>query len=126
MTLKVRLNTVVRPWGSFFVLYSEEGYQVKKLRINPESRTSLQYHEHRDEVWVVVRGSGIAWHVGSDGNDVIQETIGVGDTLKVESGFPHRIENTSSSTDLIIIEVQLGDPIEEEDIIRIADDWGRS
>ena len=121
----VRLGTTTRPWGSFYSLEKKEGYQVKQLLVKPESRTSLQYHDNRDEIWVVVKGHGVAWHIGSDGKNIVQETIGVGDFLKVQCGFPHRIENTSPTNDLIVIEVQLGEPIEEEDIIRISDDYGR-
>ena len=120
----VRLGITTRPWGSFYSLEKKEGYQVKQLLIKPDSRTSLQYHDHRDEVWVVVKGYGLAWHTGSSG-DIVKETIGTGDSIKVKSGFPHTIENTSQDRDLVIIEVQLGEPIEEEDIIRIADDYGR-
>ena len=125
MVVKVRLDTVVRPWGSFYILETGDGYQVKQLRVKPESRNSLQYHEHRDEVWVVVQGHGRAWHTNGFG-DIMQETIGVGDTIKVYAGFPHRIENHSPIQDLVLIEVQLGDPIDEEDIVRVADDYGRT
>ena len=121
----VRLGITTRPWGSFYSLEKKHGYQVKQLLIKPESRTSLQYHDHRDEIWIVVKGHGLAWHVGVDGKSIVQENIGIGDSLKVQCGYPHRIENTSQDSDLVVIEVQLGEPIEEEDIVRIADDYGR-
>jgi mannose-6-phosphate isomerase-like protein (cupin superfamily) len=126
MVIKVRLGKTVRPWGTFYDLEREEGYLVKKLHLRPESRTSLQYHKEREEVWVVVSGHGNAWHQSMfDTNDPICEVIGVGDTLKVKVGEPHRIENTSTSEDLVIVEVQLGKICDEEDIVRIADDYGR-
>tara|TARA_B100000949_G_C14271763_1_gene447653 strand:+ start:1519 stop:1902 length:384 start_codon:yes stop_codon:yes gene_type:complete len=127
MATKVRLDKVVRPWGTFYELERQEGYLVKKLHLRPDSRTSLQYHKERDEVWVVVSGYGKAWHQkGYSTNDPIYETIGIGDTIKVTVGEPHRIENSSTEQDLVIVEVQLGTICEEDDIVRLADDYGRS
>ena len=122
---RIRLDKTVRPWGTFYNLERDDGYLVKKLHLHPDSRTSLQYHSERDEVWVVVQGHGKAWHTNGFG-DIIQETISPGDTIKVYAGFPHRIENHSPNDDLVLIEVQLGDPIDEEDIVRVADDYGRA
>ena len=114
-----------RPWGTYEVLLDKPDHKVKEIYLIPKHRFSLQYHEHRDEVWVVVQGYGKAWHDNGFG-DIMQETITVGDTIKVYAGFPHRIENHSPIQDLVLIEVQLGDPIDEEDIVRVADDYGRT
>ena len=126
MSTKVRLDSVSRPWGCFYELERQEGYVVKKLILFPGRRTSLLYHEHRSEVWTVSKGTGVAWHLSpySD-NQPVQETIGPGDIIRVNKNEPHRIENASSEDQLIIIEVQLGEICDEEDIVRIADDYGR-
>ena len=121
---RIRLDKTVRPWGTFYNLERDDGYLVKKLHLHPDSRTSLQYHSERDEVRVVVGGQGLAWHFNSAG-EPFQETIGPGDVIKVSVREPHRIENTSSVTDLVIVEVQLGEICEEDDIVRVADDYGR-
>ena len=124
MVTKVRLDIDVRPWGSYYVSDKGTGYLVKQLKVKPESRTSLQYHNHRDEVWVVVHGSGIAWHTAEDGT-LNKDIIQYGATIKVFANFPHRIENISETEDLILVEVQLGIYLYEEDIIRVQDDYGR-
>ena len=115
---------VVRPWGTYEVVTGGDGYQVKRLEVYPASRTSLQYHEHRSETWVVVAGHGLAWHTGPY-QTLVKETIGVGDSVSVPLGQVHRIENDYVGTSLVLIEVQVGDIVDEEDIVRVADDYGR-
>jgi len=120
------MDRVTRPWGYYHDLERESNYVIKKLYIKPQSRISLQYHNHRDEVWTVIRGYGVAWKPGMfSGNKISCETIGIGDSIKISSNQIHRIENTSTEQDLVILEVQLGVICDEEDIVRLEDDYNR-
>jgi mannose-1-phosphate guanylyltransferase/mannose-6-phosphate isomerase len=108
----------IRPWGNWQLLDEGEGYKVKRIDVKPGQRLSLQYHERRSEHWVVVAGRG-------------RVTIGE-ETLEVEPGRrlfipkrgPHRIENIGQEI-FKVIEVQLGEYLGEDDIVRIQDDYGR-
>lgn len=108
-----------RPWGSFEVLSSGPGFQVKRLTVKPLKRLSLQWHRHRDEQWVVARGTA---RVNVDG---VEHTMGRGQSMSVPRTVTHRIENISSVDPLEIIEVQTGDYLGEDDIVRLEDDFGR-
>lgn len=109
-----------RPWGSFEILASGPGFQVKRLTVKPLMRLSLQWHRHRDEHWVVARGTA---RVQVDG---VEHTLGRGQSMDVPRTVPHRIENISSVDPLEIIEVQTGDYLGEDDIVRVEDDFGRA
>ena len=108
-----------RPWGSFEVLTSGPGFQTKRLTVKAESRLSLQWHRHRDETWVVARGTAKVT-VGEE-----EHTLGRGQSISVERNVHYRIENISSVEPLEIIEVQTGDYLGEDDIVRVEDDFGR-
>ena len=108
-----------RPWGSFEILASGPGFQTKRLTLKAESRLSLQWHRHRDETWVVARGTAKIT-IGEE-----ETTIGRGETAFVARNVHHRIENISSVEPLEIFEVQTGDYLGEDDIVRIEDDFGR-
>ncbi len=108
-----------RPWGSFDVLTKGPGFQVKRLSVKPGQRLSLQWHRHRDEQWVVARGTARV-QVGEE-----THTLGPGQMMRVPRTVYHRIENISSIDPLEIIEVQIGDYIGEDDIVRVEDDYGR-
>ena len=107
-----------RPWGYFVNLLEEPGYKVKKLVIKPGQRISLQMHNYREEHWIIVQGEGTAI-VG----DQIKK-VRKGDYVYIPKKTKHRLENTGQS-DLIVIEVQIGDYLGEDDIIRFEDDYGR-
>lgn len=107
-----------RPWGYYEVILKETCVQVKKLIVYPRKRLSLQYHEHRSEHWVVSNGHGQA-QVGYEIVDIKKN-----DHIYVKIGELHRIHNTSNNN-LEIIETQIGDYLEEDDIVRIEDDYGR-
>ncbi len=109
-----------RPWGWFEPITSGAGYQVKRLHVNPEKRLSLQWHRHRDEQWVVARGT--ARVVVGDKT----YNVGRGQSVSVPRTTPHRIENISAIEPLEIIEVQCGDYLGEDDIVRLEDDFGRA
>ncbi len=108
----------IRPWGSYKVLDQGIGYKVKRLMILPEKRLSLQMHNQRDEKWIVVAGTGRVT-IGDE-----TKKIWVGQYLEIPNKTVHRIENDGED-DLIIIEVQFGDYLGEDDIERFADDYGR-
>jgi len=109
-----------RPWGSYEVLTSGPGFQAKRLTVKPQKRLSLQWHRHRDEHWVVARGTA---RVEVDGKE---HTLGRGQSMDVPRTITHRIENISSVDPLEIIELQTGDYLGEDDIVRVQDDFGRA
>jgi mannose-6-phosphate isomerase-like protein (cupin superfamily) len=102
-----------RPWGTWEVIDQGSWYKVKRLIIQPNKAISLQYHIHRSETWAITQGRG---EVRLDG-----ETFQVkrGDTFVVPIGAIHKIANISN-TPLIIIEVQCGEIVEEDDIVRLG------
>ena len=109
-----------RPWGWFESLASGAGYQVKRLHVNPEQRLSLQWHRHRDEQWTVARGTARI----TVGDRTF--TLGRGQLASVPRTVQHRIENISSAEPLEVVEVQTGDYLGEDDIVRVEDDYGRT
>jgi len=109
-----------RPWGSYEIMTSGPGFQTKRLTVTAEKRLSLQWHRHRDETWVVARGTARVT-VGEE-----QHTLGRGESIFVARNVHHRIENISSVEPLEIIEIQTGDYLGEDDIVRVEDDFGRA
>lgn len=107
-----------RPWGKFEVLLDEPNYKVKRITIKPKSRLSLQYHKHRNEVWIIVQGEGII----TRGDEEIPGKKGM--HIDIPAEYKHRIENTGED-ELVFIEVQTGTYFGEDDIIRIQDDYNR-
>jgi mannose-1-phosphate guanylyltransferase/mannose-6-phosphate isomerase len=110
---------VVRPWGSFQTICEAPGYKVKRIFINPGAQLSLQYHHRRTEYWTVVQGSGVLT-LGDT-----QRTLGRGDTAFIAREARHRMRNDGKDL-LEFVEVQLGDYLGEDDIVRITDDYGRA
>ncbi len=110
---------VFRPWGSYDSIDAEEGFQVKRLIVKPGAVLSLQKHAHRAEHWVVVRGIARITR-----NDEVFD-LGVNESCYIPIGAVHRIENPGE-IELHIIEVQCGDYLGEDDIVRIEDDYGRA
>lgn len=108
-----------RPWGSYVVLDEEPDHKIKRIVVHPGKRLSLQVHQRRSEHWFVTQGSGL---VTLDGTTV---EVGAGDSVDVEVGTAHRIEN-SGTEDLVFIEVQHGTYFGEDDIVRLDDDFGRA
>jgi mannose-6-phosphate isomerase len=107
-----------RPWGGYVVLGDEADHKVKRLWITPGQRLSYQTHSRRAEHWFVVAGSGV---VTLDGRAVPVER---GVAVDIPTGAAHRIENTGDA-DLVFIEVQHGESFDEDDIVRLEDDYGR-
>tara|TARA_R110000764_G_scaffold11417_3_gene34241 strand:- start:224 stop:565 length:342 start_codon:yes stop_codon:yes gene_type:complete len=107
-----------RPWGGYTSVINESNHQVKTITVKPGQRLSKQYHHSRQEHWVIVSGRGT---VELD-NEII--SVMPGKYIHVPVLAVHRIENTSDH-DLVFIEVQLGDYLGEDDIVRLDDDYGR-
>ena len=109
---------VHRPWGSYEILDSGPGFQVKRLTISPGAALSLQMHHHRAEHWVVVKG--VARVTRGDEQFLLREN----ESAYVPVGVRHRLENPEASS-LEIIEVQSGDYLGEDDIVRFEDRYNR-
>ena len=110
--------TVERPWGAFTVLASTESFKLKRIEVKPGRRLSLQMHNRRSEHWVVIEGTARVT-IGDHLFDVP-----TGESTYVPVRTRHRLENPGE-TSLVIVEVQCGDYVGEDDIVRFADDFGR-
>jgi mannose-6-phosphate isomerase len=108
-----------RPWGSFHVLEEHAGFKVKRIVVTPGGRLSLQSHKHRSEHWTVVNGTATV---------TVADTVKAmtrGQSVDISLGAKHRLENLG--TDVVeIIEVQFGDYLGEDDIIRYDDVYNRT
>jgi mannose-1-phosphate guanylyltransferase / mannose-6-phosphate isomerase len=113
-------KTVKRPWGSFTVLEIGQGFKVKLVEVKPGKALSLQYHRKRSEHWVVVEG--VAKIVKNKRSLIFEAN----ESTYIPIGCAHRLANPSKDKLLKIVEVQAGKYLEEDDIVRIKDDFGRS
>jgi mannose-6-phosphate isomerase-like protein (cupin superfamily) len=115
-----------RPWGNFEVLYEDAWCKVKRITVNPKHRLSVQSHEFRDEVWVIVSGHATA-QINRNRSEYgwFEYSLGVGKILTIDRGHLHRMENKQKDL-LVFIETQTGESFEETDIIRYEDDYGRA
>ncbi len=111
-------KTVVRPWGQYTVLEKGEGYKIKRIVVQPRAKLSLQLHRRRSEHWVVI--SGVAKVTRGDETYLVHPN----ESTYIPVHTQHRLENPGE-TPLQIIEVQNGDYVEEDDIERFEDDYGR-
>jgi len=109
---------VYRPWGKYDSIDSNNGYQVKRLTVNPGAKLSVQMHHHRSEHWVVVSGSARV-HYGEDFID-----INVNESTYHGKEVMHSLENIGD-VPLEVIEVQVGSYLGEDDIVRFGDIYGR-
>ncbi len=109
---------IERPWGKYYKFHQEPGVWVKRIEVNPQSRLSLQKHQHRSEKWIVVAGAGLAI---VDNNEL---PINIGTVVDIPLGAVHRLANTGK-VQLVIIEVACGEYLGEDDIIRLEDDYSR-
>jgi len=117
---EMTLNHVseTRPWGSFTSLNKGENYQVKTITVEPGGQLSLQYHFHRAEHWIVVRGTATVTV-----NDDVTQLIPCQQVF-IPQGAVHRLENMTDEP-VQIIEVQYGSYLGEDDIVRVEDVYGR-
>ena len=112
------LLTEKRRWGSFTTLEEGPGYKIKRIEVNPGHRLSLQMHYHRSEHWIVV--SGTAKVTCGDKEKI----LGANESTYVPQCTSHRLENPGVIK-LILIEVQNGEYLGEDDIVRFQDDYSR-
>ena len=111
-------TTIHRPWGKYTVLEVGKGYKIKKIEVKPGKRLSLQKHYHRNEHWIVVSGTATV-QVGEK-----SYLVRPNESTYIKMGEVHRLEN-NGKIPLILIEVQVGEYTEEDDIIRLQDDYQR-
>ena len=112
------MATEIRPWGSFTTLEEGKGYKIKRIEVNPGHRLSLQMHHHRSEHWIVV--SGTAKVTCGDEEKILSSN----QSTYVPQCTSHRLENPGVIK-LVLIEVQNGQYLGEDDIIRFSDDYSR-
>jgi mannose-1-phosphate guanylyltransferase/mannose-6-phosphate isomerase len=110
---------VRRPWGSYDSIDQDAGFQVKRITVNPGASLSLQMHHHRAEHWIVVEGTA---EVTCDDNVFIVEK---NESTYIPLGSTHRLTNPGKIP-LKLIEVQSGDYLGEDDIVRFEDNYGRT
>ncbi len=108
-----------KPWGTYEVLHRGEGFQIKRIEVMPGMRLSLQRHSKRSEKWILTQGTGVV----TLGDKSI--SVERGSVIDIPVQAVHRIHNTGHEM-LIFIEVQLGDYLGEDDIVRIEDDYKRA
>jgi mannose-1-phosphate guanylyltransferase/mannose-6-phosphate isomerase len=111
-------RTVMRPWGAFTVLHEGPGFKIKRIEVKPGAALSLQAHQHRSEHWVVVQGEARVTN-----GDRVYGLRGNESTF-IPVGSRHRLENPGPEP-LLLIEVQCGDYLGEDDIVRFDDRYGR-
>ena len=108
-----------RPWGSFHVLDEQPGFKVKRIVVTKGGRLSLQSHKHRSEHWTVVEGQATV---------TVGDTVAIftrGQSIDIPLGAKHRLENLHDD-EVALIEVQFGDYLGEDDIIRYDDAYART
>jgi len=111
-------TTVYRPWGTYTILEENKNTKIKRIVVYPGAKLSLQMHHHRSEHWIVVHGT--AKIVNGDQTIFLEEN----QSTYVAKTSPHRLENPGRIP-LHLIEVQIGNYLEEDDIVRFDDDFGR-
>ncbi|WP_439890883.1 mannose-1-phosphate guanylyltransferase/mannose-6-phosphate isomerase [Ralstonia sp. 25C] len=111
-------RTVHRPWGTFTVLEGGTGFKIKRIEVKPGASLSLQMHHHRSEHWIVVNGT--ARVVNGDSQMLVHRN----ESTYIPAGHQHRLENPGI-LNLVMIEVQVGEYLGEDDIVRFEDMYGR-
>jgi mannose-1-phosphate guanylyltransferase/mannose-6-phosphate isomerase len=111
-------TTVYRPWGSYTILEENGDSKIKRIVVYPGAKLSLQMHYHRSEHWIVARGTAKI----TNGDQIIM--LRENESTFVPKATRHRLENPGRIP-LHIIEVQMGKYLEEDDIVRYDDDFGR-
>lgn len=117
--IDTREPTETRPWGYFVVIDEGVGFKVKRLVVKPEGRLSLQTHKRRWEHWTVVAGDASV----TIGQRVC--VLKIGESTDIPLGARHRLENFGT-VDVEVIEVQFGDYLGEDDIVRHEDAYNRA
>ena len=112
-------RTVHRPWGDYTVLEEGSRYKIKRIVVKPGASLSLQMHHHRSEHWIVV--SGMAKVVNGEKNVF----VAANESVYIPASHPHRVINPGILP-LVMIEVQSGEYLGEDDIVRFGDVYGRT
>jgi len=112
-------RTVHRPWGTYTVLEEADNFKIKRIEVKPGASLSLQMHHHRSEHWIVV--SGTAKVVNGEREFLVNKN----ESTYIPAGHKHRLENPGI-LDLVLIEVQSGEYLGEDDIVRFQDVYGRA
>lgn len=107
-----------RPWGTWEVLDAGNGFCVKRICVTPKNILSLQSHNHRSEHWIIVSGEAVV----TLGEDKIVKKAN--ESIYIPVGTKHRIQNDGTEN-MEFIEIQTGDNLDENDIIRYEDSYGR-
>jgi len=111
-------RTVARPWGSYTLLQEGARFKIKRIEVKPRAALSMQMHHHRSEHWIVVSGTA---KVTINGREAL---VAPNESTYVPVGATHRLENPGKVA-LVMIEVQCGDYVGEDDIVRLDDQYGR-
>lgn len=111
-------RTVHRPWGTYTVLEEGTGFKIKRIEVKPGASLSLQMHNHRSEHWIVVAGTATVV------NGERSLTVGTNESTFIPAKNKHRLANQTREP-LVIIEVQSGSYVGEDDIVRFDDEYGR-
>jgi mannose-1-phosphate guanylyltransferase len=118
-TLHQLHQTVHRPWGTYTTLENGERFKIKRIVVKPKASLSLQMHHHRSEHWIVVSGMAVVV------NDDQELMLNTNESTFIRAGHTHRLTNPGV-IDLVLIEVQSGDYLGEDDIVRFEDVYGRA
>ena len=108
-----------RPWGTYTVLEENSHYKIKRIEVLPGQRLSLQKHHHRSEHWIVVSGTALV----TCGDREFM--VNINESTFIPIGEQHRLQNPGKIP-LVIIEVQSGEYLGEDDIVRFQDDYQRA
>lgn len=111
-------RTVSRPWGTYTVLEERPRFKIKRIVVKPSASLSLQMHHHRSEHWIVVSGTARV----TNGEQVVM--VYTNQSTYIPAGNRHRLENPGK-LELVLIEVQSGEYVGEDDIVRFEDKYGR-
>jgi mannose-1-phosphate guanylyltransferase/mannose-6-phosphate isomerase len=111
-------RTVHRPWGTYTVLEEGDGFKIKRIEVKPGASLSLQMHRHRSEHWVVVNGTAKVI------NGEREMLVNTNESTFIPAGHKHRLTNPGT-TSCVMIEVQCGAYVGEDDIVRFEDAYGR-
>jgi len=112
-------RTVARPWGTYTVLHQGPRFKIKRIEVKPAQQLSMQMHHHRSEHWVVVSGTAVV----TCGDE--KSLLSANESTYIPIGTRHRLENPGK-VDLVMIEVQCGEYLGEDDIVRFDDRYGRT
>jgi len=113
------MERVERPWGWYETIDEGDRFKIKNIEVSPGQSISLQFHYHRSEHWVIVGGTAKV-QVGDE-----EKLLGQNESIYVPQTEIHRLSNPGLIP-LRIVEVQCGSYLEEDDIVRIDDNYGRS